>query len=218
MASFSGRNQVFAHVGDLDLAPVLVVVDGGAQNLLGNRQRLVLVKLDMRRTLDLDFGRGGDHFGVKIPRQLDQCLHDTLHVDHHRLNRAGQDRQFLLEEITRRRDTLAHQDFVSRAANPGQVDAVRARRPRVFDDLRVLRRRHDHLAEGGFVAVHDHVDHVVFEHAQIRLAQDRGWRAEQDVGDVGRDHAAAPSIRQCGADGMAQNVYSVLVVADMRAV
>jgi len=45
-------NQVFAHVGDVRLAAILVIVNRLAQDLLGDGQRLVLVELDMRRAGD----------------------------------------------------------------------------------------------------------------------------------------------------------------------
>ena len=88
----------------------------------------------------------------------------------------------------------------------------------VVDDLRVLRGGHHHLAEGRFVTMHDHVDHVLLEHAEIGLAQDGGRGAKQDVGDVGGDEAAAPAVGQRGAHGMLQQVLVILVIADVGAV
>ena len=179
---------------------------------------MVLVELDVRRALDFHLGRGGDDLGVEIARQADQRLHDALHIHHHGFDRAGQDGQLLVQEVARSRDALAHQDFVGRAADAGQVDALGAGCLGIFDDLGVLRGRHDHLAQGRLVAVDDHVDHIVLQHAQVGLAQDRGRGAKQDVGDIGGDHAAAPAIGQGGADGVVQDVLRVLVVADMGAV
>ena len=60
------------------------------------------------------------------------------------------------------------------------------------------------------------IDHV---NAQVRLAQDGGWRAKKEnVRNVGSDHAAAPAIGQRRADGMAENMLRVLVVANMGVV
>ncbi len=90
MASFSGRkeaavgasqhvvdvfvreagDQVFAHLRDVGRAAVLVVVDGGLEDLLGNRQGIVLIELDVRGALDFYFRGGGDDLGVEIARQI----------------------------------------------------------------------------------------------------------------------------------------------------
>ena len=50
--------------------------------------------------------------------------HDALHVHDHRVDRASSDGQFLLQEVARRRHAVAHQNFVGRAADAGQVDAL----------------------------------------------------------------------------------------------
>jgi len=56
------------------------------------------------------------------------------------------------------------------------------------------------------VPVDDHVHHVVFENAEVRFAQHRGWRTEQDVRDVGGDHASAPTIGEGGTHRVEQEV------------
>ena len=123
-----------------------------------------------------------------------------------------------MQEVACRRDALAHEDFIGGAADAGQVDALGAGCFGVFDDLGVLRGGHDHLAQGRLVAVDDHVDHIVLQHAQVGLPQDRGRCAKQDIGNIGGDHAAAPAIGQGGADGVLQDMLRVLVVADVGAV
>ena len=81
-----------------------------------------------------------------------------------------------------------------------------------------MHRGHDHLAEGGLVAVDDDVDLVVLQAAQVDLAHLGAGGAEQDVGDVGGPHRAAPAVGQRGADGGGEDVAGVLVVAHVRAV
>ncbi len=71
----------------------------------------------------------------KLLARSDQRLHDALHIHDHGFDRAGQDRQLLVQEVARRRDALAHQDFVGGAADAGQVDALGAGCFGIFDDL-----------------------------------------------------------------------------------
>ena len=186
--------------------------------LLGDVQRVVLVELDVRRAGHLHLRAGGDDLGVEVFRHADERLHDALHVHHHRLDRAGQDRQLLVQEVARGGDALAHHDLVGGAADAGQVDAVRALGLGVGDQLGVLDRGHDHLGEGRFVAVDDDVDLLLFQAAEVDLTDLGAGGAEEDVGDVGRPHGAAPAVGQRGADRCQQDVAGVLVVAHVRAV
>ena len=103
----------------MGLATVFIVIDRHFKNIFGHCQGMVLVKLDMHGAFDLHLWRGRDDLGMEIGRQLNQRLHDALHIHHHGFDSPSQDRKFLVQEIARRRDTLAHQDFVGRAANAG---------------------------------------------------------------------------------------------------
>jgi hypothetical protein len=179
---------------------------------------MVLVELDVRRARHLNLGAGGDDFGVEMIGHASQRLHDALHVDDHRLDRAGQDRKLLVEEVAGRWDALPHHDLVRGAADAGQVDALGALALGVSDQLGVLHRGHDHLGEGRFVAVDDDVDLLFFEAAQVDLADLRAGGAEEDVGDISGPHGAAPAVGQGRADGGKHDVRGVLVVAHVGAV
>ena len=55
-----------------------------------------------------------------------QSLHDALDIDHHGFDRAGDNSQFLLQEVAGDGNAVAHQDFVGGTAHTGQVDALGA--------------------------------------------------------------------------------------------
>jgi hypothetical protein len=107
----------------MGLAAVLVVVDGGFEDLLGDRQSVVLVEFDVDGALILTFGEVVMILVWKFC-QADQRLHDALHIDHHGFHCAGQDGQLLVQEVAGSGNALAHQDFVGGAADPRQVDAL----------------------------------------------------------------------------------------------
>ena len=75
-----------------------------------------------------------------------------------------------------------------------------------------------HRRQRRLVAVHDDVDLVGLEHAEVDLAGERRRRAEEDVGDVGREHGAAPAVGQRAAQGALQDVLGVEVDALVGAV
>ena len=50
---------------------------------------------------------------------------DQPGIHHHGFDRAGKDSQFLVQEVSRSRDTLTHQNFVGGAADAGDVDTAR---------------------------------------------------------------------------------------------
>ena len=68
------------------------------------------------------------------------------------------------------------------------------------------------------MAVDDDVDLVIHQAAQVDLAHLGAGGAEQDVGDVGGPHRAAPAVGQRSAHRGGQDVAGVLVVAHVRAV
>ena len=109
---------------NLDRAAILEVIDGDLEDVFRNRHRVMLVKLHVRRALELDLRRGGDDLGVEVLREADQRLHDALHIDDHRFDRAREDGEFLMEEVAGRGHALPHQDFIRRAADTGQIHAV----------------------------------------------------------------------------------------------
>ena len=68
------------------------------------------------------------------------------------------------------------------------------------------------------MTVQDDVDLVGLEHTQVHLRHLRRGRAEQDIGELGGDHRAAPAIAQAGAHGVQQDVDPVVVHAHVGAV
>ena len=125
--------------------------------------------------------------------------HDALHVDEHRLHGPGGDGQLLLQEVARDGHALPHQDLVGGAADAGDVDAAGALLPGFLQHGRVVGHVDDHLCQCGLVPVHEDVDLVLAEHAEVDLGPNGLGRAEEDVLQVGGDHRSTPAVRQRGA-------------------
>ena len=172
----------------------------------------------MGRALNLDLGRRGDDLGVEVAGQVGQRLHDALHVHHHGLDRAGENRQLLVQEVAGRGNALAHERLVGGAADACHVDALGALAFGIGNQLRLVDGDDQHLRERRLVAVDDDVDLVVLEYAQIHLGDQRAGRAEEDVRDVGGQHGAAPAVGEGAAHGLIEDVLGVLVVAHVGAV
>jgi hypothetical protein len=187
-------DQRLVVVGDVNRAAVGVVGDRHAHDLAGGLGGAVLVELHVHRARDLGLRRGRDELRVEALRERAEGLHDALHVDDHRLDGAGEHGQLLVQEVARRRDAVAHEDLVGGAADAGEVDALRAGGLRLRDKLRVPGGFHEHRRQGGLVPVHDDVDLVVLEDAEVDLRRERRRRAEKDVADVGAQHGAAPAV------------------------
>ena len=107
-------------LGNMDLFLVAVgeVLDRCTDDPLGDHHRLALFELHVRGEGELGLGTGGDELGVVLLRDLDQGRHDALHVHDHGLDGAGGERQLLLEEVSRQRDAVPHEDLICRAADP----------------------------------------------------------------------------------------------------
>ena len=161
-------------VGDVDGAAVGVVGDRHAHDLAGGLGGAVLVELHVHRARDLGLGRGRDELRVEALRERPERLHDALHVDDHGLDGAGEHGQLLVQEVAGRRDAVAHEDLVAGAADAGEVDALGAGGLGLGDELGVAGGLHEHRRERGLVAVHDDVDLVVLEHAEVDLADESG--------------------------------------------
>ena len=95
--------------------------------------------------------------GVITGSSRDQAGHDALVINNNGFNSTCNNCQFRHEMIPCHWHTLAHKQLITSAAEAGQVDPLGARRLGVLDDLGVLRRRDDHLAERRLVAVHYNV-------------------------------------------------------------
>ena len=84
--------------------PVWEILDGRLQNLRCDLHSLIFPKFYMRDIGHFRFGRGGDQLGVKASGDFFEARHEALHIHHHEVNRAGEDRKFLLQEASRQRE------------------------------------------------------------------------------------------------------------------
>jgi len=146
--------------------------------------------------------RSGDEPGVETLGQIDQAGHDALVVGHYGFHRPGHDGQFGHHVVAGYGDALAHQKLVPGAAEPGHVEAGGAGLPGRLDQLGINRGGQDHFRDQGVVAVDQDVDLVFFDDPQVDPALVRGRGAEDDVGNLGAGHGAAPAVGQGGAGGV----------------
>ena len=108
------------------LLPVREVVDCETHHLLRDIKPMMLVVFDMDGILHLALGRRGHDLGMEVLGQLCDRRHDALHIDHHGLDHAGHDAQFLLQESACGCDAVPDQDLVRGAAHADQVHALGA--------------------------------------------------------------------------------------------
>ena len=207
-------------LGDEDLVgiAVLEVVDRALDDRLGRAQAIVLVEAHVVGADGLGDIGGGNHFGVVGGGDFRQTRHAALHVDHHHLDRAGDDRQFLLQEVAGDRHAMPHQDLVGRAAQAGQGHALGSRRLGIGDDLGILDRDGKHIGERRLVAVNRDVHGILAKHAQVGGTADRARGTKQDIGNDRTDPRPAPAIRQRRAERMPQQVFVIVVDAHRRPV
>ena len=66
---------------------------------------------------------GADHLGVVAGGHLAQGGHDALVVHNHHVHGAGGEDQLGHQMVAGHGDAPAHEQFVARAADAGQVDA-----------------------------------------------------------------------------------------------
>ena len=204
-------DQRLVEVRDMHGAAAGIVGDCHAHDLVGGLGGAVLVELDVGRALDLGLRRRRDQLGVETLGERPERLHDALHVDDHDLDRAGEHGQLLVEEVAGGRDAVAHEDLVAGAADAGEVDALRAGRLGLGDELGVARGLDQHGRQRRLVAVDDDVDLIRLEHAEVDLGRQRRRRAEEDVADVGAQHGAAPAVGQRAAERRLEDVLGVQV-------
>ena len=195
------------------------VVDGLPHHLPGHIQGMMFIKGDVHGG---PFDHGpvvrGDQLGVITFGNIGQGLHFALHVHHHGVHGAGDHGQFLLQVVARHRNAVAHQDFVGGAAHAGQLDALGALVLGILDHLRFLGGHIDHLRQQGLMAVHDDIDVIFFQDAQVDLTGHRHRHAEHDVLQIGGDHGAAPAVGQGAAGALLDDVVVFLVHAHVGAV
>ncbi len=73
------------------LAAVFIVINCGAKDLFGDIQGFLLIKFNMRGTLDFNFLGCSNDLGMEILGQPNYSLHDALDIHHHGFHRTGQD-------------------------------------------------------------------------------------------------------------------------------
>jgi len=93
---------------------------------------------------------------------LCQRLHLTLNIDHHGVNRPGDNGQLLLEKVACHGDAMAHEDLVGGTAHPGDIDSLRPGGLGCFLNLWVLDHVHNDLWEQRFVSVDHEIDLIFF--------------------------------------------------------
>ena len=209
--------QIFADIRNLCCTPIFEVIDGGAQNFFSNGQRSVFIEFDVHCAFDLHLWRSGDNLCMKVLRQGNQRLHNTLNIDYHRFNGSGQNSKLLLQEVACGGYTLTHQDFIGSAANTGEIDSIGTGGSGIVDNFGVLRSGDKHLTESWLVTMYDHIHHVFLEYTQIRLSQNRSRCSKENIRNIGGNHTAAPAIGKGCAHGVLQNMFVILVIANMGA-
>ena len=132
-----------------------------------------------------------------------QCREDALHVHHDGLAGTGQHHVLLTQEVTGHGDAVTHGDLVAGAAHTSHSDALGAVFLGVGDHLGIIGVEHDHLGQGGIVAVNDDIDVILLHHADVGGGVDGLGGAEHNVGELGTHHGAAPAVRQAGTQGLA---------------
>ena len=110
---------------------------------------------------------GGDDVGMFIFYNLGNRLHDALNIDDHGFNCSGCQHHFLLNKGTCDRDTSAHQDLITGAADTGQIDALGPGLLGQSKNLFVIGSQAERLRQKRLMTVHGYIDHVFTEHAKI---------------------------------------------------
>ena len=66
--------------------------------------------------------------------------------------------------------------------------------------------------------MHYNIYHVSFEYAQVSQPKPGRGRSEENVRNVGSDHAASPPICEGSTDCVLHDVFGILVITDVSAV
>ena len=206
-------------VGNMDLPRLAeaVVLHRRAHDLFGDLVSVLLVKLDVRSPGELGLGRGGDELGVETTGYGDQRGENALHVHHNGFHGAGGNGQFLLDVVADRWNPLPHQNFIAGAADAGNIDVLGAEFLRQADHLGIAAGGHDQLRQGRFMAMHNDVDLVGLEHAQVHGRALGGGGSEHHVGKFRGDHRAAPAIGKRGAQPLQHQIHRIVVDSDVGA-
>ena len=90
---------------------VLEVFDGHLDDAKGILHGIMFIELDMDDIflLHLGDGMGSNELGMETFGDIGQILKDTLDIDYHRITGTSDNREFLLQESTRWRNTVTLQ-------------------------------------------------------------------------------------------------------------
>ena len=128
---------------------------------------------------------------------------DALYVYNDGFAGAGEDHVLLAQEVTGHGNAVTHGHFVGGAAHAGNGDALGANALGQSDHLGVVGVVNDHFRQGGIVTVNNDVDVVLLHNADVGGGVNGLGSAEQDVGELGAHHGAAPTIGQAAAQSLA---------------
>ena len=195
---------------------VFEVFNRHADDRLGVLRRSILMELDEIRVRHAGNGRGRDELGMEALGKRAKSREDALHINDDGFACARQDNVFLLQEVTCHRNALPHGDLVAGAADARDVDALCADGLGQRDHLGILRIHDDHLGKRRIVAVDDDVDHVLFHDADVGGGVNGARGAEQNVGQLGAGHGAAPAVGQASAQGLLDERLGKRRTAHMR--
>ena len=188
-------HQIHLRIGNIRIrATIREILNRLPQNLLRGTKRIVLAELNVRRPGNLRLRRRRNDLRMITLRHVGQRLHNALHVHHHHIHHARNQRQLLLKHIARHRNPVPHQNLIGRTAHPGDVDPLGPLLLRQLHHLLVLRGHHDHLRKQRLVPVHDHVHLILSQHSKIRPTDHRHRRPEENILKLRGDHRTAPSI------------------------
>ncbi|KAF5043904.1 hypothetical protein DSECCO2_497400 [anaerobic digester metagenome] len=167
---------------------------------------------------EISFRRCGYEFRVITACKVSQGWHYTLHVHYHCFYSTCNHCKFLLKEVSCNRGPMAHQGFISRTANSGNIDSCCPFLFCEFKKFRVLRSLHNHFREDWFMPVDDHVYLVMGEHAEVYSTLLWFRCSEKDVLYLGCDHGTSPAVRETGPQPMQEYMSCIVIHSYMRPV
>ena len=140
-----------------------------------------------------------------------------MHVHHNGFHGAGGNSQFLLDKVASRRNPLPHQNFIARATKAGNINILGAEFLRQRDHLWIAAGGHNHLRQGRLMAMHNNVDLIGLEYAQVHgRAFDCGG-SEHHVREFRANHRSAPAIGERGAQPLQYQIHRIVIDTDVGA-
>ncbi|OPY05777.1 MAG: hypothetical protein A4E66_02373 [Syntrophus sp. PtaB.Bin001] len=121
------------------------------------------------------------HLCVVALGDLSQGWHDALVIDDDGFRRPGYDDQLRHQVIAGHGNLFTHHYFISRATQPRQIDARGSLRFRQRQHIVVFDGETYHFGNDGAVPMHQYIDLILLEHAQVYFRKTRRRGAENDV-------------------------------------